>query len=168
MTIVKFVSTTNFSQWQLAKAEEIRRLIETTVNQPPFQDGVLAATFLDVRLERSDGSVVTALTNRQILDVILAGVEQGTNPDQTIGLRVALYDAWFGSAIGSTDEHGVIHTRGKFFNNLGPAELAGHWMHEWTHTAGFHHDYRRTARRSQSVPYVIGDLVARHAATPGA
>ena len=70
MTNVKFLSTSNFNQWQLAKAEEVRRLIEATVNQPAFQNDLLAATFLDVRLERPDGTILGGLTNRQILDII--------------------------------------------------------------------------------------------------
>lgn len=159
MTAVRLVSTTHFSAWQLAKAEEARRLAEDAINSAAFRDGVLAATFLDTRLERADGTVVEKLSNRQILDAILAGAEQGTAPDQVIGLRVVLYSALWSSAIGRS-EGGIIYTRDKFFNGADPGEVAGHWIHEWTHTAGFLHDYKRTSRRSQSVPYVIGELVA--------
>ena len=165
MTSVKLLSTTHFNTWQLAKADEARRLIEATVNGAAFRNAVLAARFLDTRLERPDGSVVENLSNQQILDTILSGAEQGTPADGVIGLRVTLYHQWWASALGWTDEDGVIHTcSNKFFNGAEPNEVAGHWLHEWTHAAGFRHDYKRTSRRSQSVPYVIGDLVATLAA----
>lgn len=165
MTSVKLLATTHFNTWQLAKAEAARALIEATVNGAAFRDGVLAARFLDTRFERADGTVVDSLSNRQILDMLLAGAEAGSAADQVIGLKVSLYYQRWSSAIGWTDEDGVIHTcANKFFNGAEPNEVAGHWMHEWTHAAGFRHDYRRTSRRSQSVPYVVGELIATLAA----
>lgn len=164
MTTTTLLSPTNFNDWQAAKAGEARRLIEATVNSTAFQDAVLAARFLDVRLERADGTTVSRLSNRQILDTILGGTERGTVADHVIGLRVSLYSKLWSSAIGWTDEEGVIHTRDRFFNSAEPVEIAGHWIHEWTHAAGFRHDFKNTSRRDHSVPYLIGELLVTHAA----
>ncbi len=163
MTQVQLLSMTNFNEWQSAKAEEARRLIEATVNAEPFQRAVLGAKFLDVRLEKANGTVVQNLTNQQILNVILSGTEQGSQADGVIGLRVALYYKRWSGTIGYFGGDGVIHSNSKFFNPWDPISVAGHWIHEWTHAAGFLHDYKGSLPRNGSVPYVIGELLSDHA-----
>ena len=162
MTKVQLLSMGNFNQWQTAKAEEARRLIEETVNSNAFQQAVLKAKFLDTRLERADGTITEKLSNEQILAAILNGVEQGQAADRVIGLRVILYYRPWG--VGWTDEDGGIHTNTGFFNREDPISVAGHWMHEWLHAAGFIHDHSRTSRRDHSVPYLVGELLVEHGA----
>lgn len=41
------------------------------------------------------------------------------------------------------------------------AEVAGTIFHEWLHKIGFIHDKKPTRRRPYSVPYAVGDLVAK-------
>jgi len=159
MTTVSFSQLTSFSPSQRQRAETIRQLLEAGLNAPAFQHAVLHAAFLDVRLEKPDGGEVTNLSNAQILSVVLTGEESGTAADGNLSLRVELYHRLFSSAIGYTDDDGVIHTREGFFNTAAPVEVAGHWLHEWSHTAGFRHDYERTSRRDQSVPYLLGELL---------
>ena len=162
MTQVRFTGIANASDWQRTKAEEARRIIEATINAPAFQQAVLKASFLDVRFIRTDGTSAGPLGNQEILNVILSGAENGSRPDGIIALTIALYRKVFSSAIGWSDG-GTIHTRDRFFNSAEPTEIAGHWLHEWTHVAGFRHDYERTARRDCSVPYLIGELLIESA-----
>jgi len=164
MTTVQFVSLSNFSDWQKAKAEEVRKIIEAVVNSKVFQDAILGASFLDVRLEKPDGTMVEDLSKEQILNVILTGTEQGAAPNGIIEIKVELYYKLISSAIGWTGDDGTIHTRDRFFNSAESVEVAGHWLHEWTHTAGFRHDFDRTSRRDQSVPYIVGELLIESAA----
>lgn len=167
MTTVK-LDILNANAWQRAKAEEARSLLQSTVNSQRFQAAVLKSSFLDVRLMKPDGSTLSGLSNQQILNLIVYGTESGTFADGVIGLNIALYNKLFSSAIGWTDdENGVIHTHQKFFNGAEPIEIAGHWLHEWTHLAGFRHDYARTARRDRSVPYLIGELLIQSATDAG-
>lgn len=162
MTQVRLLSTKNFNQWQLAKAEEARRLIELTVNAEPFQNAVRSAQFLETSLERADGTVTTNLSNEQILMTILRGLEEGSPADGIIGLKVVLQYRLFG-AVGYASD-GVIYSNTKYFNPWDPIYVAGHWMHEWMHVAGFHHAYHPTSDRSRSVPYLLGELLSEHAA----
>jgi hypothetical protein len=81
MTQVKLLAMSNFNAWQTAKAEEARKLIEQTVSSKPFQQAVLEAKFLDVRLEKADGKILANLSNDQVLKVILEGAEQGAGAD---------------------------------------------------------------------------------------
>lgn len=162
MTQVQLLAMADFNEWQTAKAEQARKLIELTVNTQAFQQAVLNAKFLDSRLERSNGQVVTNLTNAQILATILEGEERGSVVDGVIGLRVALYYKKLSSAIGHYQPP-TIFTNTRFFNPADPIHIAGHWMHEWLHAAGFDHDYKPTSRRAQSVPYLVGDLLVENA-----
>jgi len=159
MTLVQIVSIANANAWQAAKAEEARKLIEAGINSKKFQSAVLGARLLDVSFENPDGTVLSGLSNQQVLDLILFGTERGTRADYIIQLHLVLYSKLWSSALGWTDDHGHIHTHHKFFNRADPIEIAGHWLHEWTHAAGFRHDYGRTARRDWSVPYLIGELL---------
>lgn len=165
MTTVTLTQLFNFSTAQRQRAEHVRQVLEDTLNSVGFQAAVRAATFLDVRRERPDGTVVSDLTNEQILQVVLTGEESGTAPDGDLALRVQLYHRPFSSAIGYS-AGGIIYTRHQFFDGFTLAEVAGHWLHEWSHAAGFLHDYDRTSRRDQSVSYLLGELLIDYAAPP--
>ena len=161
MTTVKLHLLQGLNHKGKAKAEAVCALLEKTINTPAFQQAVLTAKFSDIRLEQPDnGPDRTDLTNQEILDILLSGVEYKSPPDGEIGLKVKFHP--FGSAIGSS-KNGEIDTLRRFFNRSSLAQVAGHWLHEWCHVAGFHHDYARTARRPNSVPYLIGSLLAKHA-----
>lgn len=162
MTQVQLLAMANFNEWQTAKAEQARKLIEQAINTDGFQRAVLDAVFLDTRLEKSNGEVVPRLTNAQILATILEGRERGSVVDGIVGLRVELYYKLLSSVIGHYDPP-TIYTNTRFFNPSDPIHIAGHWMHEWLHAAGFLHDYDRSTRRPQSVPYLVGELVEAHA-----
>ncbi len=160
MTKVALQLLDNANASQAAKGEVARGILERTVNKDAFQKAVLAASFLDVRFEKPSGEIVAGLSNELVLRLILYGTERGSNANDSIDLQVRLYSILFSSAIGYTSD-GIIHTRDKFFEHAEPVEVAGHWMHEWMHAAGFLHDFRRTSRREQSVPYLVGELVTQ-------
>lgn len=168
MTPVKLQLLSGFDAETTARAERCRLIIERGVNSDAFQRAVLDASFLDVRQERADGTLVTKLSSHEILDIILSGAEVST-PDQIarpadgiITIPLSLYSKRRSSAIGHHDG-GVVHTRVQALAWMEDVEVAGHWMHEWMHVAGFEHDYRNTRRRAHSVPYLIGELLVETA-----
>lgn len=135
----------------------MRALLEETLNRADFQQAV----FSDNRFIKPDRTELTNLTNDEILDIILKGIESDTKPDYVLQLTVRFHP--LGSAVGETDANGVIHDLWYLFERYTEAEVAGHWLHEWCHTAGFIHDYESTDRRDQSVPYLVGELLTTHA-----
>lgn len=147
--------------WTRRKGEAARALLEETINQDEFQRAVRQANFSDNRFVQSDGTELINLTNDQILDIILKGVELDTKPDYVLQLTVRFHPV--GSAVGETDGNGVINDLWYLFARYSEAEIAGHWLHEWCHTAGFQHDWNDTHRRSASVPYLVGDLLTANA-----
>jgi hypothetical protein len=150
--------------WTRRKGEAARALLEETLNRPDFQEAVRQAVFSDNRFVKPDGTELTDLTNDQILDIILKGVESDTKPDYVLQLHVRFHP--FGSAVGETDENEVIHDLWYVFERSSEAEVAGHWLHEWSHIAGFRHDWEDTPRRATSVPYLLGDLLIKYANMP--
>ena len=143
------------------KGEAVRALLEETLNRADFQQAVRQAIFSDNRFVKPNGTELTNLTNDEILDLILKGIESDTKPDYVLQLYVHFHP--LGSAVGETDANGVIHDLWYLFERYSEAEVAGHWLHEWCHTAGFIHDYERTDRRDESVPYLIGSLLTTYA-----
>jgi len=97
----------------------------------------------------------------EVIRLIAAGAERGTQPDGKIGLRVKL-DTLPAGVVGST-ELGMLPFRTAIWFVDGCHEqgdvisLARHFIHEWLHVAGFYHYPDNQARGD--VPYVIGDIV---------
>lgn len=160
-TRVTLANSRRFNAHDLRRAAGITEMLEDVVNSDDFAARVIGATFLDASWEDASGHVRTNLANRQILAVIRDGAESGTPRDGVISLSVQLYRsaALASSVIGYSDE-GWIYTRKRWFRTSSDEAVAGHWMHEWCHVAGFRHDFDRTSRRSASVPYLIGEIVA--------
>lgn len=160
-TRVTLANSRRFNAHDLRRAAGITEMIEEVVNSEDFAARVSGATFLDTSWENASGQVKMNLTNQEILSAIRGGAESGTPRDGVISLSVQLYrsPALVSSVIGYSDE-GWIYTRKRWFRTNSDEAVAGHWMHEWCHVAGFRHDFGRTSRRSASVPYVVGEIVA--------
>ena len=144
-----------------SKASKVIQLLQAAVNDPAFEQGVLATKYTDVRFLKGDGTPLK-LTNEQIWSILRTGTEHNTAPDGEWDLNVGLYrPRWpWSSAIGYT-EAGRISTTTQFFTSADPEDIASHWGHEWCHAAGFVHDFRHSARRGASVPYAVGELISK-------
>jgi len=153
------IRASNLTSSQTPKANRAVEIAEKAINSDKFKEKILSYNFSDVRIFLNDGATSSDLTNSEIYRIISEGIEVGSNPDRSIDLDIKIYKKLFTSAIGYTKD-GVIYTRDKFFYGSEISELAGHWIHEWLHTAGFIHDFRRTQRRTGSVPYAVGEIVA--------
>jgi hypothetical protein len=162
MISVKPVFSGLFNEDQrLEKGAKAVRLMSEALNREQFHTEIMKTEFTDTRW-LTDKDVTSLLNASQIWNILSSGAEEGTNADNEWDLRLDLYKPkWpWSSAIGYT-EAGTIHTTIKFFGSAEIEDIAAHWAHEWCHTAGFIHDFRDTARRGKSVPYAVGDIVAR-------
>lgn len=163
MTVrVTLQSLENAGPKQQEIASRACELLEQAVNDPRFVQEVLDATYLETRISGADGST-WSVSVKTLPDFVLQGLEQGTAADAEIDLRVVL-DGFRRGILGSTLT-GVLPFRTAywFINDCikydEPAELAGHFMHEWLHVCGFYHWPTNSAR--DDVAYNLGNIVRK-------
>ncbi|HEY1087594.1 MAG TPA: hypothetical protein VGE37_07865 [Archangium sp.] len=156
---------TGYSATERAKLDQATDLLAKVLNSQEFKDGVLAATF-----QGKPGFASDTRSPQEIYDVIRRGQENyDPTDDGEVDLNLNLRElGWFKrGVVGYGTEGGdTITTNRRFFSNFTPAEMAGHLAHEWLHKAGFEHDFKPTARRPDSVPYELGDLIEKLAKGP--
>lgn len=149
-----------YSGAERAKLDEATGLLAKVLNSREFRDGVLNATF-NGRL----GFAGDPRTPAEIYATIRAGKENYTDAaDGEVDLNLELKNfSWFQrNVVGYTTESSDTLTINRsFFSAYTPAEVAGNLAHEWLHKLGFEHDFKATARRPDSVPYELGELVER-------
>ncbi|MFT5819026.1 MAG: hypothetical protein ACI8ZM_000248 [Crocinitomix sp.] len=142
----------------VVKAQRIQKLIEFVANHPTFHEKILDAEFKDRRFVKENGEVVKMDDNQAILDIILSGKEQYVteDADKEWDLRISLYRS-FTFEIGYRSKERIF-TKKKKFRKLSDRYIAAHWIHEYMHVLRFTHDHKRTDRRPDSVPYLIGEI----------
>jgi hypothetical protein len=163
MLKVTLVNYQGFTAGEILKLRASLQLLEKVVNSTEFKSRILDHKY-NGRPQFADNA---GLTNAQILERIMSGVEvKEPEADSEIDLRVAvinpsLWQRFRRSVVGYTDpKNGVIHTYRTFYHDMNPHELAAHYMHEFMHCNGFHHDYYATPERPYSVPYAVGSIVS--------
>lgn len=156
---------TGYSATERAKLNQATDLLAKVLNSQEFKDGVLSATF-----QGKPGFASDTRSPQEIYDVIRRGQENyDATDDGEVDLNLNLRDlGWFKRhVVGYGTEGGdTITTNRRFFSSFTPAEMAGHLAHEWLHKAGFEHDFNATARRPDSVPYELGNLIEKLAKGP--
>lgn len=158
---VNFISLYNFN-WEsdITKANEAKELIVNVINKDSFRNKVIEAVYKDRRFKGSTGAIIQLENNDAILQVLLEGNEYTANEgvDYQWDFKISLYTSWTGE-IGHT-KGGDIFTKKEKFRKMSKEEVAAHWIHEYCHTIGFIHDFKDTAKRKYSIPYVVGDIAA--------
>lgn len=157
---VSLGQVSGYSATERAKLDEATGLLAKVLNSREFRDGVLNATF-----NGRPGFAGDARTPAEIYATIRAGQENYTvAADGEVDLNLELKNfSWFQrNVVGYTTESSDTLTINRsFFSAYTPAEVAGNLAHEWLHKLGFEHDFKATARRPDSVPYELGELVER-------
>ena len=147
---------------QIAIAHRACALLEAALNDPRFPAMVAAENYRETRFADASGAWRSVAVS-DIADMVFAGRERGTEADAEIDLEVRL-DGFRRGILGSTLP-GVLPFRTAywFINDCiqhdEPAELAGHFMHEWLHVSGFYHWPDNGAR--DDVAYHLGNIVRR-------
>jgi hypothetical protein len=156
---------TGYSTTERAKLDAGMKLLTDVLNSQEFRDGVLSATF-----QGKPGFASDTRSPQEIYRAIREAKESYTDAaDGEVDLNLSLENlSWFQrNVVGYTTESSdTLTTNRRFFSGFEPAEIAGHVAHEWLHKLGFEHDFKATARRPDSVPYELGELVERLAKGP--
>lgn len=162
---VSLGKVTGYSAAERQKLDKATQLMGNVLNSKEFRDAVLSADFAG-----KPGFASEARSPQEVYATIRAAKENYTAAaDGEVDLNVNLENfSWFQrNTVGYTTESSdTLTTNRKFFSGFEPNELAGHLAHEWLHKLGFEHDFKATARRPDSVPYELGDLVERLARGP--
>jgi hypothetical protein len=81
---------------------------------------------------------------------------------QTMSLKLAMYRTWNPwSSVVAYHEGGVIYLNRWKYAKATAQEVSGTLAHEFMHVLGYEHSFRDNPDRADSVPYVLGKLVAR-------
>lgn len=160
MVKVVLNSLANSGPRHLEFAQKAVALLEKIVNSEEFAHRIRRDPFSDMwrmiapkQYRRSSAA--------ELLELILSGRELGEIADFEIDLNVALVVKEEGK-LGSTPIGGpVINTAYWFIDRCirrGDAvDLAGHWLHEWTHSAGYYH-LDQDNDDPRDAPYMTGRI----------
>lgn len=162
---VSLGTVTGYSTTERQKLDQATDLLAKVLNSKEFRDGVLGATYAG-----KPGFANDERSPREIYDTIRAAKESyAPAADGEVDLNLELRSlSWFSrNVVGYGTEGGdTITTNRRFFSSFDAAEVAGHLGHEWLHKVGFEHDFNPTARRPESVPYELGELIEKLAKGP--
>lgn len=149
-------------QWRIRKARRIVGLMNTVINSEQFKKEVLAYEFTDRRHRQSSKDEYREVTdNQEIYEILMKGIEQNavSGADYTWKLYIHLGRGL--RQVGRREGNLIVTQNWFFKKDNNDKEVAAHWFHEYSHVLGFHHDYERTDRRKDSVPYALGTIVER-------
>jgi hypothetical protein len=158
----------NYTGANLAKLERTLALIEQALNSPAFASSVQnfnAFSFVIYEchlLGRPTAIQLPVFTNVQVLEKVLGGHSANADGSTNMDLKLVLSNDNGGDVVGETDDNNVTTTYIDWFQSDTEAELAAHYVHEYCHTLGFQHSWKRNCdhlRDCYSVPYAIQHLV---------
>jgi len=155
---------------QTEKMKRAAKIFERVMNDPEFQGELRSQTFKS----DDDDDLITDPTAEQVIEKIYAAAElYKPEPNNTADIY------WYAKKTGfwrkitdkcDTIGYGFqgqksIYTYTCLLDEKDSmAKLVGHIAHEWSHKLGFTHRDDDDSGIDLTVPYVFGDLVARHAA----
>lgn len=136
-------------------------LIEEVVNSEEFRSELLSMKYKIGKKEYA-GFSQTQLTPQKVLESIEEAVENFPGGKKNeIDLFLDMYYQR-SSTIGYTSPSDkFIHMNRYFHSRYTSVETAGNIFHEWLHKIGHGHTKNNNAERPHSVPYKLGNLVAR-------
>lgn len=155
----------------LEKQARVIAVLEKVLNSPQFAERVHAFRF---NTRGTNGSL--GFSNTELLTIVLSGsdIDGVAAADSSVAAAGAVtrvlkmnlnLDRDRRGELGHTNmESGEIFTGEDWFRSTNICEIAGHYLHEYTHVVGFGHTFFNVLRRSRSVPYGLGDTAAQLAA----
>jgi hypothetical protein len=111
------------------------------------------------------GGRIAQTSPQEIYEIIANGKEMHGGANGVVDLHVSIIKITKPNTVGRVAHPGatLIETDIDFFDKWmrGPkaGSLAGHWLHEWMHCAGFYHKRVSTSVRNRDVPYSLGYIL---------
>lgn len=145
--IVDINALNNLTREQIERIKLALNLMIDVLNSDQFREEFLRLKFKGPDINR----------NAEIYNMLISGATEYGGPDSDIDIDVTYYYRWWSRVIGY-GLPGTIRTwiNGKFFASMSLASLSGHLAHEYFHKLNLDDNYG-----TKSVPYQVGDLVAR-------
>ncbi|GMU09498.1 hypothetical protein [Corallococcus caeni] len=147
------------------KAQSAILLMERVLNSPNFREKVKGFKFnkrgRNGNLGYSNDEVLAIVLSGTDIDTLTSAKSEQEIKDATPGvLKLKLnLDKVSPREIGHTNlETNEIFTGVDWFRDNDLCEIAGHYLHEYTHTVGFGHTFFDVFNRASSVPYGLGDI----------
>jgi len=168
MLKANLLQSDNYVGDNLDKLNRTLALIEQTLNSNAFANAVLnfnAFSFVTYDcgfLRRTTTNQLPVYSNQKVLDIILNGHSANADGSTNMDLKLVLSNDNGGDVVGETDDNNVTTTYMDWFTYDSEQELAAHYVHEYCHTIGFKHSWKRQCdplRDCYSVPYAIQHLV---------
>lgn len=151
------IRTVNMSPMKQEKLYSSIELLQHVFASEEFRERILNHKFEG----RKTFSMNKGLTNREIYEMILSGIEK-LHPEENnaMDVEIELYSDFESTVLGYTYPRSKrIWMNTKYFNKHTAAEVAGHLTHEWLHKLGFDHERERNEDRKYTVPYAVGYIV---------
>ncbi len=148
-------------KWKVKKARRAVALMNEAINSEAFKEEVLKFDFSDRRYRydpKDDWQEIT--DNMKIFDILLKGNEQYRNREDDYVWKLKIKLGRYLQQVGRREQDLII-TQNWFMRSATDIRLAAHWVHEYAHVLGFHHDYEDTDRRPKSIPYGLGTIVKK-------
>jgi hypothetical protein len=146
-----------FTEREMGKLMDAICILSYVMNSDEFRERVLGATFSTTKL--SNSSIYKIIMNaNEALDGVADTFGMDHGDDNEMDLVLSIYSSRFSRVIGYVLPESIrIYINRKFFSYFKPWNVAGNLAHEGTHLLGFGHT---SVSDSESVPYLIGDIVA--------
>ena len=165
INVLNFSRATNSDK---VRVYEALRLISKVVNSEEFRNNILDMTY-KVGKKTYSGFAQTRKTTDEVLRSILEAEENFKGGQLgVIDLYMKMYYERcniFKCVVGYTSQSDkYFHMNRYLQRNYSPAKTAGNIVHEWLHKIGHGHTKRSNSFRPHSVPYKIGNLIAKMAA----
>ena len=155
---------TNPSEADSQRVERALFLLEDIVNDEDFRQQALNMSY-KIGSTTYTGFTQTELSAEEVLNSIFEAKE---NFDEgSAGVMDLFMDMYYArsSTIGYTSQRDkFFHMNRYHHQNYSPAQTVGNIFHEWLHKIGHGHSKRNNTYRPHSVPYKLGNLIAKMAA----
>lgn len=166
---VNAVELRGITSAQTEKMKRAARIFENVMNDPEFQGELRTRTFKS----DDDDDLIKDPSAEQVIEKLYAGSElYKPEPNNSADIYWFAKKTSFWRKI--TDKCDTIGYGYQGHKNIytytclldekdSMAKLVGHIAHEWSHKLGFTHRDDDDSHIDLTVPYVFGDLVAKHA-----
>ena len=152
----------NATSSEVDKIRDAEELIKRVIATEEFRNEILNHTYNGSKTFVDNGGY----SNAQIYQKIIDGAEKlQATVDNEMDMEVEFYYE-NSSTVGYTNTSSKrIWVNRKFYNNYTAASCTSNLMHEWLHKLGFKHATYYSYSRDFSVPYAVGRIMSKLAAT---